>query len=110
MAVGQFLYPEAVEDRPRRRSDCARVPRPCPYVGCRYHLYLKTRTSGSLRIVNPDLEPWQLPPGKSCALDVADAGDHSLEAVGETLNIGSERVRQIVTEATGRLKTGLGGV
>jgi hypothetical protein len=38
----------------------------------------------------------------TCALDVAERGDHTLEEVGEYLNLTRERVRQIETHAMWR--------
>lgn len=88
---------EAMHDtRPRTRGDCASVPRPCPYVSCRHHLYLDINPeTGSIKFVFPTREPWEMPAEASCALDVADAGGHTLEAVGEIVNVTRERARQI---------------
>lgn len=87
-------YPKDV-DRPKTRGDCANVPRPCPYVSCKWHLYLDVQPNGSIRLNFPDLEPHELPPEASCANDVADSGAATLERVAEYLNLTRERVRQI---------------
>ena len=34
--------------RPRTRGDCVSGPRPCPWVGCKYHLALDLLTDGGL--------------------------------------------------------------
>ena len=82
--------------RPATRGDCFRVPRPCPYVGCCYHLYLDVSPrTGSIKLNFPDLEPGELPPACSCALDVAERGAHTLEQVGDLLNVTRERARQL---------------
>lgn len=92
-------YPEDVE-RPRRRGDCAGVPRPCPFVSCRHHLAIDVSPrTGALKRNFPDLEVWEMPPGASCALDVADRGEATLEEVGEILNITRERARQLENRA-----------
>lgn len=69
--------------RPHRRGDCASVPRPCPFVGCRYHLWIRAITARGI-LQHQDREPWEL--RYSCALDVADEGllaDRSaMEAAG----------------------------
>lgn len=89
--LAAVTYPHC--KRPRTRIDCEDVPRPCPYAGCIYHLYLDVTPRGSLLLNHPDLEPWELT--ESCALDVADRGPHTLEEIGEILNVSRERVRQI---------------
>jgi len=88
-------------ERPRRRSECKGGPRPCPFVGCRWHLYLEVRASGMIRIVRPGLEPWELE--ESCALDAADRGGLTLDEVGARLGVTRERVRQIEKRALERL-------
>jgi len=67
--------------RPRCRGDCAAVPRPCPFVGCRYNNYLHLTGAGHEKIVFPYLEPGELE--NSCALDVAEMGQHTLEEIGD---------------------------
>ncbi len=79
--------------RPRRRSDCVTGLRPCPFVGCKYNLYLDVHGSGNLLLNFPDIGPEQM--GESCALDIASRGGATLESVGEWLNVTRERVRQL---------------
>jgi hypothetical protein len=84
--------------RPQTRSDCQDGVRPCPFVSCRYHLYLEVSpTTGSLKLNFPDLEVWEL--AESCALDVADRGGQSTEALGALLNLTAERARQLEQQA-----------
>jgi Sigma-70, region 4 len=87
-------------ERPRTRGDCAKVPRPCPFVGCRHSLYLEVNpTNGSLKYRFPDLAPDEMPADRSCVLDVADRGPATLQEVGDSMNMVRERVRQIQAEA-----------
>lgn len=82
------------EARPRSRADCIDGPRPCPFVGCKHNLYADVvGKRGLLKVNFPDLDPTEM--GPSCALDVADEGDQTLEQVGALMNITRERVRQI---------------
>lgn len=89
-----------LEWRPRSRRDCAQVPRPCPFVGCRHNLWLDTTASGAFRI-NHAVDPEAL--SASCALDEASAGPATLAEVGRRLNITRERVRQIEAMALKKL-------
>ena len=80
--------------RPRTRDDCRNGERPCPYVGCRYHLYLDVNpSSGNICFNFPDLEVWELE--DTCALDKAEKRGMTLEEVGENLNLTRERIRQV---------------
>jgi hypothetical protein len=102
IAKGAELYPEAVDGHPVTRGDCANVARPCPYVSCRWHLYLDVSpTTGSIKLNFPDLEVDELP--VSCALDAADRGVSTLEETGEIMNLTRERVRQIESVAKKRI-------
>ncbi len=96
-------YPEDVA-RPETRSDCMEVPRPCPFVGCKYHLYLDVKPdTGSIKYNFPDLEPHQLL--DSCALDLIDQHqDLTLEYIGEIMNLTRERIRQIEEMTLDRCK------
>lgn len=81
--------------RPRRRLECFGGPRPCPFVGCKFNLFLDVTVAGSLKLNFPDLEPDEMPPLGSCALDVAEQGGLTLEQLGAVLNVTRERARQL---------------
>jgi hypothetical protein len=88
--------------RPQTRAECREGPRPCPFVSCRYHLYLDvSRRTGSIKLNFPDLEVWEMP--VSCALDVAEDGGATLEDVGAIMNVTRERIRQLEVSALERL-------
>jgi hypothetical protein len=94
--------------RPRTRGDCEAGPRPCPWVACKYHLYLDVDpVHGSIKFNWPDHEPWEL--RETCALDVARApeGQH-LVTVGELVNLTRERIRQIERRALRRVRAAAG--
>lgn len=100
---GRRLYPETGYWRPRCREDCVGMPRPCPYVSCRYHLYLDVSPrTGSIKLNFPDLEVWEM--GETCALDIADRDGTTLEECGAILNMTRERARQIETRAMAKAK------
>jgi hypothetical protein len=48
---------ESLPARPRDRSECRSGPRPCPWVGCRYALYVDVLPSGRLKVNFPELAP-----------------------------------------------------
>jgi hypothetical protein len=84
--------------RPRCRADCENLPRPCPFLSCRHHLFLDVnQDTGSIKFNFPGIEPWEM--AESCALDVADRGGVTLEEVGSILNVTRERIRQMETRA-----------
>lgn len=102
LAIGALLWPERVR-QPATRGECRSVARPCPYVGCKYHLFLDELPSRSLLFNHPAREPSEL--SHSCSLDVADLGGATLEEVGAVLGITRERVRQIQERALVKLRT-----
>lgn len=98
---GALLYPVDDEQRPRTRGECQSELRPCPWVACKFHLYLEVNEeTGALKFNFPDLEPWEL--AQTCALDVADRGGATLDQTGQLINLTKERVRQV--EVRGLLK------
>lgn len=111
------VAPETRPRRPETRGDCEpggfNEARPCPYFTCRYNLaYDVHPETGSLKANFPDRELAELP--ATCALDVAHAGapiadggdgrGRTLDEVGDYLNIGRERVRQVELAAQAKLR------
>ena len=90
----QALMAELDASRPKVRGDCAQGERPCPYVSCKYNLYVDVNPrTGSVKMNFPDKELWEL--ADTCALDVADRQGITLEEVGVIMNLTRERVRQL---------------
>ena len=88
--------------RPQTRADCEHAQRPCPYVGCRYNLYLDvSEKSGNIKFNFPDVDPTEMT--VSCALDDAKKGGMTIEEVGARLNVTRERSRQIESQALAKL-------
>lgn len=92
--------------RPPSREDCERGVRPCPYVSCRYNLYLDVRGDGVLRVNFPNLEPDEML--ASCALDMSDDGPRTLDQVASLMGMSKERARQIEASALVKLREALG--
>lgn len=77
--------------------------RPCLFVGCVANNYLDLTPDGNVKL-DAAREPWQVEPWLSCALDVADDGEHTLEEVGGNMGIVRERARQLFDEAAAQLR------
>lgn len=92
--------------KPSHRSECKDGPRPCPYVSCRYHLYLDVTDSGGIRLNYPGKTLEEL--SYTCALDVADKGSITIEDIGRLLNVTRERARQLIIMARENLSLALG--
>lgn len=71
-------------------------------MACRHNLYLNDKSNGAVHFPWPDREPWDM--DESCALDVADRGEHTLEEVGDLYGITRESVRLVEARAILKLK------
>lgn len=97
---------------PMTRAECEDGERPCPYVTCRHHLALDV-VGQKARLVDMSLDPTVDPVlgcapadvvdirmrSPSCALDVAEDGEHTLDEIAEYLGLTRERVRQVEEKA-----------
>lgn len=96
----------ALRERPRTRGECADGPRPCPWVGCRHHLYMDvSEVTGSITVNRPGVELEDL--AETCSLDVADRTELKLAEVGVLMDVTRERVRQIEARALVKLQARL---
>ena len=103
----QALMTELEATRPKTRGDCVEgaphAQRPCPYVSCKYNLYVDVNPrTGSVKMNFPDKELWEL--SETCALDVADRAGITLEEVGVIMNLTRERVRQLEMRGLAKLR------
>lgn len=87
--------------RPRTRADCRDGPRPCPFLGCRYHLGLHVRFNG-LTLNYPGDDPSDMQ--ETCALDVADRGPVSQQEVARLLGLSRARVNDVEVAALKKLR------
>jgi hypothetical protein len=130
---GRALYPDVDIERPQTRGDCAACPgcqawrdggagderpacghsrdeairrsRPCVFVACKHSLYLDvSESTGSIKLNRPDVEPGDVDPDVSCAMDIADRGGITLEEVGAAMSLTRERIRQYETRSLERLR------
>jgi hypothetical protein len=98
----------AYRNRPRVYGDCEDTAGPCPWVRCRFNLFLEVdELTGAIKLNFPDKEIDQL--AETCALRVVDQrGALSLEEVGKLVNLTQERVSQIEESGLAKQKRGLG--
>jgi len=82
--------------RPQSRRECIAGPRPCPWLGCRYNLHLLVTETGGIKLAKTS-------EGPSCALDVADAGEHEAAFIGELLNLNTHTVYTEINLALDKL-------
>jgi hypothetical protein len=105
LRVGALMFPPVDVPRPKTRAECRGEARPCPWVACKFHLYLDVNPeTGSIKINFPDLEPEDMK--DTCSLDVAERGGITLEEVGEIMNLTRERIRQVEVRGLLKLKMG----
>lgn len=101
-----LVDPDIDHPRPMTRGECRVVPRPCPYVGCRYNLYADVNEkTGSIKLNFPDLEVDEMK-SSGCALDEAERGGLNIEDVGALLNVTRTRVQQIEAAAADKIVRG----
>lgn len=110
--------------RPRTRGDClpggSNEARPCPWVGCKYHLYLDASEATGTLTYNTTGEVEDM--RQTCALDVADAvkdyertrydcgapDGMELRVVGELMGMSRQWVQKIEDRALERLRAVIG--
>ncbi len=89
-------------ERPRNRSECRGGYRPCPWVSCKYHLYLDVRADGVLRLNFPGKEVEDIL--QTCALDLAEDGTRTLDQIAGIMGMSKERVRQLEESAMKKIR------
>ena len=103
LELGRMLFPESEYEKPKTRAECAEGSRPCPFVSCKYHLFLDVQPrTGAIKLNFPDLEVEEM--NESCALDIADRGGTTLEEVGAIMNLTRERIRQLEVRAMAKVE------
>lgn len=92
---------QALTARPRTVADCPESG-PCPWVACKYHVYLDVTEAGSIKINFPNRDPLDI--AEPCVLRIARTGGVTLEETAQRVNLTRERVRQIEVFAIRQLK------
>lgn len=92
---------------PATRADCANVPRPCPFLSCRHHLWLRLQQEqpGNPQAGKQGGTTFRPSTNQSCSLDVADRpGGASFDEIGDLLGMDSTRARQIAQAGLDKLR------
>jgi hypothetical protein len=92
-------------DAPKKRSDCLKS-RPCPFVACRYNLYLDVLENGSIKFNHKGKSPLEVPPDQSCVFDcIKDQQGLTFREIAKLLGgVSRERIRQINDKAIEHLE------
>lgn len=88
--------------RPKTRGDCLEGPRPCPWVSCRYNLYLDVNAKGRVKLQFKEIEPGEVD-STLCALDHSDS-EHSPAEVAALTGIPRGDVLLIEERAISKLQ------
>jgi hypothetical protein len=97
-ATDDELEDLSLEPRPATWAECATMPRPCPYVSCKHHLYIEVNPlTGSVQFPFGHMGIDEIP--HTCSIDAALEGPLTLEEVGKLTSRTKERIRQIETRA-----------
>lgn len=78
------------------------MPRPCPYLGCRYHL-IPTALSDS------EVLSRLTSARATCSLDVADLGGTSVRELAEILGDTENEIELVSSRAISKLREALSG-
>lgn len=92
--------------KPKIRKDCENVPRPCPFVSCRYNIFLDVNSqSGNIKNVFNEFKDPIYMTFNNCVLDIVEKhGCMTLEDIGKIMNITRERVRQICDASVRKIR------
>lgn len=100
----QAPAPSSNHWRPTTRGDCVDGPRPCPFVGCRYHIWLEATQFGAIVTQQDGKLQGMHNMRFTCVLDAAEQGPLPVKQIGRLLGVKKERLRQMERVATARLK------
>jgi len=112
-SAGELALPEDWEIKPgvpATRGDCRDGPRPCPYLRCRFHLWLQEAEArpGRRHLQERGGAPasaLQPHTRMTCALDIAESGEKLTYAeIGALFGVSDERARVIAEKALAKLE------
>jgi len=108
--VSRVYKPEEIDveevdveyERPTKRSECPGY-RPCPFVSCKYNLFLDITEEGDIRFNFDGVEPWQM--RNSCALDVAEKGPLKIVDVSAMVNLTKAETEEVLEQAYATIRS-----
>lgn len=104
---------------PATRGDCPPPDEQCPYMSCRFHLWTDIKTNGrkirvrhadgEMRVPDDDYDPPfdEQRHYPTCALNVADQGEHNTEIVADYVGLTRQRIESMEEESFAKLRTRL---
>jgi hypothetical protein len=85
---------------PKTRGECVNAQRPCPHIQCRHHIVGEIARHPDFEAAVAAFEARdEAGCTETCALDVADKGEHSAPYIATLMGISKQRVHQICDEA-----------
>ncbi|MCB2188621.1 MAG: hypothetical protein KQJ78_19545 [Deltaproteobacteria bacterium] len=90
--------------RPTRRAECFQGPRPCPWVGCRWHLAWEVTAVRKLLLAGDTTEAAQAITElrHTCVMDLADT-EPGMAEIGRALGVSHQRVDQMINKIIAKL-------
>lgn len=101
--VKQPYRPTCSQDSvPKIRGHCENGPRPCPWILCKYHLYLDVAIESRSNGDHFGKTLTEIP--ETCALDLANGNGMEWEEIGEVLGTTGQTAANIGKLALNSLK------
>lgn len=94
---------------PKTRAGCSEIPRPCPFIRCRYHMLWVMLEGGCkynhkyrhlagdplARFSDREILKMIFSMPETCVLDVADEGFHTLQEIADLLDLSYQRIHSM---------------
>jgi hypothetical protein len=85
--------------RPQTRAECEQFERPCPFVGCRHHLFLDVTAKGSIRFPFGDDVSVIETMAQTCSLDGAEQGETPVDELAKVFELSAQGMRLLYWQA-----------
>ncbi len=96
------VYPD---ERPKTRGECADMPRPCPFLSCRYHLaHQRVAPHHGSGLDDDEAVDLIVGASETCTLDIADKDGVEQEEIAAALGVTRQAIAAMVIRARDRYK------